>query len=249
MKHPSAPRVSTTFRFASSPAVSKAFGVKSHVARRMDSGNGRAGAGLKITFVPCRAASSTARTFTASGTSFVSRRTAAAAIASSNASTSATSSRTPGNTVTRVSPDGSVRIAAYADAPSFTTSRCAIPSPSNTAPIGAASAAPTAARKDVSAPQRAAATAWLKPLPPYSTCSASACTVSPPVWKRGTRRNADVPAKPITHTRLTGSSPFRNNALPTRRSARCRLRRCRSRRPAASRRAPAPSARRRSGSN
>ena len=117
--------------------------------------------------------------------------------AAANGSTSATSSRAPGKTVTRVSPVPSVRIAARAEGVSLPTTVPAIPSRARNSRTFASSSAPTAVRNATSAPCRAAATAWLKPLPPHSSWRPSAWIVSPPEWKRGTSKNSDLPTSPI----------------------------------------------------
>ena len=210
MRHPFAPSVSTTSPGTSSkPAVSNSFGVNKATRDANTGGNARAGAGLRMTFTPVADAISAARMFTSSGTSFVSRRMSAEAISCENGSTSATSSRAPGNTVTRVSPVPSVRIVAWADGIVLPTTVPVIPSADRKARTFSTSSAPTAVRNDTSAPCRAAATAWLNPLPPSSEWKSVAWTVSPPAWKCGTHMKTEFPVNPMTtifairHNRLT----------------------------------------------
>ena len=151
-------------------------------------------------------ASPTARATASRGISSWVTRTAAAPRSGAASSTSAGVSRSfaPGTTAIEFSPSGvrstSARpVGAEAVARTLLTSTCSARSAASCA--RPSSSSPTRPTIATVAPQRAAATAWLAPLPPGSSSSDAPPTVSPGPGRRSTRTTWSALIEPTTTTK------------------------------------------------
>ncbi len=191
-------------------AASCSLGVRTETRASRPSSSGRAGAGLRTTGTPISPAFRTAASTVASGDSSWTRTISAAANASPAASTSAAerSALAPEATEMLFSPRSSTVIKAMpeGDAGARATKRVSIPSASKAARARAPnSSSPTRATKVTRPPARAAATAWLAPLPPAAMENSPPRTVSPGRGMRGTRMIMSVLELPTTRTLVTYS--------------------------------------------
>ncbi|CAM5442326.1 hypothetical protein SCYAM73S_03701 [Streptomyces cyaneofuscatus] len=216
---PSAPRVMTTERGPSaSRAGAHSCGAPPAVSPRMyrascslttsgsqaastSSGSGAGGDGLRTRRAPGprpRAVSATV----SRGISSCTETTRAAASSGAAARTSSGVRRplAPGDTTMLLSPEGSTVISATpVGAPPTRTPSVSTPAArwlsSNSRPW---SSSPTRASSAVRAPNRAAATAWLAPLPPGWTARSEPSTVSPGAGRRSTPITRSALAEPTT---------------------------------------------------
>src|ERR671910_2676611 len=219
-RQPSAPRVTTTARAGSLPASrvasatvpgsappaswasSTRLGTSTSTSATSSSGRSRTGAGLSTTVPPAaRAAAATA----SSGTSSWSRVTVAAPRAASAWPTSSGVRRAlaPGLTTIWFSPSSLTVMRAMPLGTPATTRTCAVSTasassdPSSSRPASSPPTRPTMATRR---PSRAAATAWLAPLPPGLRNTSSPETVSPGPGSRATRTTRSRLRLPTTAT-------------------------------------------------
>src|SRR5215210_3927899 len=238
---PSSPTVTTTDpgpRVKSSEAAERAPSTPSTLSPRREAascslstrgssfssslrGTSKGGARLTSARVPFSAAASTARRTTSGGISIWATSTRASPIGSEASSTSsAVRPRfAPGATVIAFSPSGvTVMKAVPVDEPETSCTRLV------STPLSASDrtsgppnpSSPTRPRNATLAPRRAAAAAWLAPLPPLWVARRASVTVSPGAGRRCTLRTKSWLIEPTTKTSATLFSPevLRAGGLP-----------------------------------
>src|SRR5688500_4942875 len=171
-------------------------------------GTSNGGAKLTSARVPFPAATSTARRTTSSGTSIWATSTRASPMDPEASSTSSAVRRrfAPGATVIAFSPSGvTVMKAAPVDEPGTSFTRV-VSTPLSASDLTSGPpkpSSPTRPRKATLAPRRAAAAAWLAPLPPLWVARRASVTVSPGAGRRSTLRTKSWFIEPTTKTSAT----------------------------------------------